>query len=186
MGDNKALPQIEDEILRLPDLDQGTNYGKRSHAEVYLARATRLAADKKYKDAETYLRKVAVDYRDVSWGYHGGIGANYYETAMNSAGILPLPQAIEFLKWLLDNESVKKYVGEYRLAWTKLRWAGFLSDLNRAEDAKRLLRETLTAYPKDTQFIINSNDPKLGLEKYFPYEGGTVLSEYYKSLVNKK
>jgi len=104
-GDVQALPQIEDEILRLPDLDQGTNYGKRSHAEVYLARATRLAAAKKYQDAETYLRKVAVDYRDVYWGYHGGIGATYYETAGNSAGILPLPQAKEFLKWLLVNKA---------------------------------------------------------------------------------
>jgi tetratricopeptide (TPR) repeat protein len=183
-GNSGMADKTAEEILKQPDLTYGDNYGRRSHAEIYLWKAERLADKKNYSEAEKYLELVARDYTNIDWGYHGGIGESYYTTSAKMARMLPIPDSIKILTNYSTDIYFQNHLSDRDLAWTDLMRAGLLLDAGRKAEAEELLKATCLLYPKETKYLIEDHSPQIGLDSYFPYEGDTPLAGYYKSIQN--
>lgn len=183
-GDIATASRIAEEILACPDRMYGYNYGKQSHAEVYLWKAEHLANEKNYAEAEKYLELVARDYTHVYWGYHGGIGDIYYKTSVKSLRMLPPIESAKILANYSTDQFFQSHLSDWNLAWTGLMRAGLLLEAGNEAKAKEILKATYLLYPVETRDLIKDHSPQNGLDNYFTYEGDTLLSKYYTDLQN--
>lgn len=187
LNNTDKVNEIADQIVKKgPDIEYGDFYTKDAYAEAYLIKAVRSSESKDYQMAEGYLQKVVNQYYDKRWYYHHGVGEQYYATAAKKAKELLLkPKALEFIENLTSNELYQKNTSTMSWISASLLKTGLLYDLNKQEDAKKVLKDIFKQHPKEMQGLAYVDPNWTLLGDYFPRSGSTPLKTYYEELLKE-